>query len=77
VAPSTVSTVNVNGVRAAATKGFVEWLAATGADVVCLQEVRARPEELPAAFRDEIERGGCTSRRRRASPRRAAAGSPC
>ena len=58
MAPSTVSTVNVNGVRAAATKGFVEWLAATGADVVCLQEVRARPEELPAAFRDEIERGG-------------------
>ncbi|MBB5154927.1 exonuclease III [Saccharopolyspora phatthalungensis] len=25
----TVSTVNVNGLRAAAKKGFVEWLAAT------------------------------------------------
>ncbi|MCW0214084.1 MAG: exodeoxyribonuclease III [Pseudonocardia sp.] len=54
----TVSSVNVNGVRAAAAKGFVEWLAATSADVVCLQEVRARPEELPAAVRDEIGRGG-------------------
>lgn len=46
----TVSTVNVNGIRAAAAKGFVEWLAASPADVVCLQEVRARAEELPAAL---------------------------
>ena len=45
----TVSTVNVNGLRAAAKKGFVEWLAATEADVVCLQEVRATPEQLPGA----------------------------
>ncbi|WP_285663985.1 exodeoxyribonuclease III [Actinorhabdospora filicis] len=43
-----VSTVNVNGVRAAAKKGLVEWLSATDADVVCLQEVRATPEEWPA-----------------------------
>jgi exonuclease III len=37
----TVSTVNVNGVRAAARKGFLSWLAATDADVVCVQETRA------------------------------------
>ena len=43
----TVTTVNVNGLRAATGKGFVEWLAATKADVVCLQEVRAEPEQLP------------------------------
>ncbi|PPK69683.1 exodeoxyribonuclease III [Actinokineospora auranticolor] len=43
----TVSTVNVNGLRAAAKKGFLEWLAATEADVVCLQEVRAATDELP------------------------------
>lgn len=42
-----VSTVNINGVRAAAKKGLVEWLRATEADVVCLQEVRATPEEWP------------------------------
>ncbi|MEV5538870.1 exodeoxyribonuclease III [Saccharopolyspora shandongensis] len=42
----TVSTVNVNGLRAAAKKGFVEWLAATRADVICLQETRAEPEQL-------------------------------
>jgi exodeoxyribonuclease-3 len=44
----TVSTINVNGLRAAAKKGFVEWLDATSADVVCLQEVRATLDDLPA-----------------------------
>lgn len=44
----TVSTVNVNGLRAAAKKGFVEWLAASEADVVACQEVRAETAELPA-----------------------------
>lgn len=45
-----VATANVNGVRAASAKGLLDWLAATPADVVCLQEVRARPEELPPGF---------------------------
>ncbi|GAA0525921.1 exodeoxyribonuclease [Saccharopolyspora subtropica] len=48
----TVSTVNVNGLRAAAKKGFVEWLAATGADVICLQETRAEPDQLPPGVRE-------------------------
>ncbi|GAA4620350.1 exodeoxyribonuclease III [Saccharopolyspora hordei] len=48
----TVSSVNVNGLRAAAKKGFVEWLAATGADVVCMQETRAEPDQLTAAVRE-------------------------
>jgi exodeoxyribonuclease-3 len=43
----TVSTVNVNGIRAAARKGFLAWLADTPADAVCLQECRALPEEFP------------------------------
>ncbi|SFB32744.1 exodeoxyribonuclease-3 [Amycolatopsis marina] len=48
----TVSTVNVNGLRAAAKKGFVEWLAATDADVVACQEVRAEPEQLSDGVRE-------------------------
>jgi len=48
----TVSTVNVNGLRAAAKKGYVDWLAATTADVVCLQEVRAEPGQLCATIRE-------------------------
>ncbi|NHD16750.1 MULTISPECIES: exodeoxyribonuclease III [unclassified Actinopolyspora] len=47
----TVSTVNVNGLRAAAKKGFVEWIAATGADVVCMQETRAEYDQLSDAVR--------------------------
>jgi exodeoxyribonuclease-3 len=48
----TVSTVNVNGLRAAAKKGFVEWLAATEADVVCLQETRAELGQLSDELRE-------------------------
>jgi exodeoxyribonuclease-3 len=47
----TVTSVNVNGLRAAAKKGFVEWLAETNADVLCLQEVRAEPGQLPEEVR--------------------------
>jgi exodeoxyribonuclease-3 len=41
-----VVTANVNGVRAAARRGGLDWLAASGADVLCLQEVRATDEQL-------------------------------
>lgn len=37
---------NVNGIRAAEKKGFAEWLAGTQADVVAIQETKARPEQL-------------------------------
>ncbi|MET7380310.1 exodeoxyribonuclease III [Streptomyces sp. NPDC005526] len=47
----TVTSANVNGLRAAAKKGFVEWLADTSADVLCLQEVRAEPHQLPEHVR--------------------------
>ncbi len=45
-----IVTVNVNGVRAALRKGMQEWLDAVGADVVCLQEVRAPHDVVEAAF---------------------------
>ena len=38
---------NVNGIRAAATKGLFTWLQATDADMVCLQEVKALKEQIP------------------------------
>lgn len=47
----TVTSVNVNGIRAAAKKGFVEWLDGTSADVLCLQEVRAEPGQIPENVR--------------------------
>jgi exodeoxyribonuclease-3 len=39
---------NVNGLRACAKRGFRDWLDASKADVVGVQEVRARPADLPA-----------------------------
>lgn len=38
---------NVNGIRAAAKKGFVEWLVESGADVVCIQETKAQTDQIP------------------------------
>jgi exodeoxyribonuclease III len=47
-----VASVNVNGIRAATPKGLAAWLARTRADVVCLQETRAAPDEVPAGLFD-------------------------
>ena len=41
-----IITVNVNGIRSAASKGFFPWLVAQRADVVCLQETRAQQAQL-------------------------------
>lgn len=38
---------NVNGLRSALKKGFLNYLAREGADVVCLQEIKATPEQAP------------------------------
>ncbi|MGV6846147.1 MAG: exodeoxyribonuclease III [Lutibacter sp.] len=37
---------NVNGIRAALKKGFIDWLVATNADVICLQETKAHKNQL-------------------------------
>lgn len=41
-----VISANLNGIRAAAKKGFFEWLAKQKADVICLQETKAQMEHL-------------------------------
>ncbi len=45
-----VITVNVNGIRAAAKKGFFTWLATQNADIVCLQETKAQQHQLTDAI---------------------------
>ena len=37
---------NVNGIRAALSKNFTEWLQAENPDVLCLQETKAQPEQI-------------------------------
>lgn len=38
---------NVNGIRAALSKGFLDWLVATAPDVICLQEIKATSDQVP------------------------------
>ncbi|MBX9916041.1 MAG: exodeoxyribonuclease III [Nitrosomonas sp.] len=43
-----IITLNLNGIRAAAKKGFFPWLAQQTADVVCVQELKAQLPDLSA-----------------------------
>ena len=43
-----IVSLNLNGIRSAATKGVFDWLAASGADIVCLQELKAQLPDLSA-----------------------------
>jgi len=43
-------TLNLNGIRSAASKGFVEWAAQTGADCMGVQEVKAQHEDVAGRF---------------------------
>ena len=47
-----ILTWNVNGIRAMLGKGLKEWVARQAPDVLCLQEIKARPEQLSEAQRD-------------------------
>ena len=43
---------NVNGIRAAHKKGFLEWFESEHLDVLCLQETKAHESQLPTALKD-------------------------
>lgn len=38
---------NVNGIRAAISKGFLTWLQQAAPDVICLQEIKAMEDQIP------------------------------
>ena len=44
---------NVNGIRAALKKGFIDWLKAADPDVVCIQETKAHKEQLDLTLFEE------------------------
>lgn len=41
-----IITYNVNGIRAAMGKGLIDWMKATDPDVLCVQEIKANPEQV-------------------------------
>ena len=42
-----IITYNVNGLRAAVSKGLPEWLAQENPDILCLQETKLQPDQYP------------------------------
>jgi exodeoxyribonuclease III len=42
-----IITYNVNGIRAAVQKGFLDWLKVTDPDIICIQETKAQPDQVP------------------------------
>lgn len=47
-----IVTLNLNGIRSAASKGWLDWLAAQDADIVCVQELKAQAGDLTDATRN-------------------------
>lgn len=41
-----ILTYNLNGIRAAMKKGFANWLAKHDFDIICIQELKAEPEQI-------------------------------
>lgn len=50
-----IVTLNVNGIRSAISKGFLDYLDKTRPDIVCLQEIKASVEQIPEF--EFVERG--------------------
>ena len=45
---------NVNGIRAAIKKGFIEWLKTNPADIICIQETKATKEDVDVSEIQEL-----------------------
>ncbi|MDR2185825.1 MAG: exodeoxyribonuclease III [Treponema sp.] len=49
---------NVNGIRAVEKKGFIQWFREESPDMLCLQETKARPEQLSKELIEPVDNGG-------------------
>ena len=45
---------NVNGIRAAINKGFIDWLQSANPDIICLQEIKALEEQLDLSVFEDV-----------------------
>ena len=43
-----IISANLNGIRSAAKKGFMEWMQKQQADFICVQELKAQKDDLDA-----------------------------
>lgn len=49
-----IITYNVNGIRAAINKGFIDWLKASNPDMICLQEIKAEEHQIDKAIFEDM-----------------------
>lgn len=49
-----IITYNVNGLRAAVTKGLTDWLKTELPDIFCLQEIKLQPDQFPREIFEEL-----------------------
>jgi len=45
---------NVNGIRAAISKGLIDWIRMVQPDIVCIQETKAQPGQIPVLEFEEL-----------------------
>ena len=45
---------NVNGIRAVYKKGFLQWFNKNRPDILCVQETKASPDQLPEELREMV-----------------------
>jgi exodeoxyribonuclease-3 len=49
-----IVTYNVNGIRSAMSKGLIDWIRSTSPDVLCLQEIKASPDQVGVLEFEEL-----------------------
>ena len=49
-----IITYNVNGIRAALSKGLLDWMQDESPDILCVQETKAQPEQIPLFDFEEL-----------------------
>ena len=50
----TILTYNINGIRAAIKKDLPKWIDSTSADIICLQEIKAKEEQFDKKVFEEF-----------------------
>jgi exodeoxyribonuclease-3 len=51
---SKIITYNVNGIRSAISKGFIDWMKAANPDIICLQELKAEPSQIDVSVFEDM-----------------------
>jgi len=51
---SKIITYNVNGIRSAISKGFIDWMKAVNPDILCLQELKAEPTQIDTSVFEDM-----------------------